>query len=277
MDPKNKVVFLVGASCGIGLASARAFARAGAHVVLGARSRERLDEAVAQIRAEGGAATAVTIDVTSDASVARAVDEVVGALGRIDVVINCAGNAGALGSWAAADAGALRAMFDVHVFGAERVARAVLPVMTAHGGGTIVNIASAVAWVSMPMAAAYSSAKAAIVSFSNALRVELADQKIKVMVFSPPHTKTEAGKAWPLKGPQLFEPEEVAADLVRAVRRNKRTFLSGVTNRLLLVIQRISPGYAATMMKSVGLSAHRRYQAQQRQLMQYPVTAAAKR
>jgi hypothetical protein len=84
------------------------------------------------------------------------------------------------------------------------------------------------------------------------------------MVFSPPHTKTEAGKTWPLKGPQLFEPEEVAADLLRALRRNKRTFLSGATNRLLLVVQRISPAYAATMMKSVGLNAHRRYQAQQR-------------
>jgi short-subunit dehydrogenase len=266
MDPKGKVVFVVGASYGIGLASAQAFAKAGAQVVLGARSRDLLDGAVAQMRARGAHATAVTIDVTDNASVCAAVAEIVHTIGRIDLVINCAGNAGALGAWAAADSGALRAMFDVHVFGAERVARAVLPIMTAQGGGTIVNIASAVAWVPMPMAAAYSSAKAAIVAFSNALRVELATQKIKVMVFSPPHTKTEAGKSWPLKGPQMFEPEEVAADLLRAVRRNRHTFLSGVTNRLLLIVQRIWPGYAATMMKSVGLNAHRRYQAQQQQL-----------
>jgi short-subunit dehydrogenase len=138
----------------------------------------------------------------------------------------------------------------------------VLPLMTAQGGGTIVNIASTVAWVPMPLAAAYSSAKAAILAFSSALRDELAADGIRVMVFSPPHTRTEAGEAWPLKGPQVFEPEQVAADLVRAVRRNRRTFLSGVGNRILLVIQRIWPAYAAIIMKSIGLAAHRRVVAQ---------------
>jgi NAD(P)-dependent dehydrogenase (short-subunit alcohol dehydrogenase family) len=262
MDPKNKVVFLVGASNGIGLASARALARAGARVVLGARSRERLDDAVAAIVAGGGAASAVALDVTSDASVRAAVEEVVATAGRIDVVVNFAGNGGALGAWAAAGAGALRDMFEVHVFGAERVARAVLPIMTAQRSGTIVNIASTVAWVPMPMAAAYSSAKAAIVAFSHALRAELEGSGIRVMVFSPPHTNTEAGRAWPLRGPQVFEPDQVAAELLRALRRDRRTFLAGMGNRMLLVIQRIWPWYAAFIMKSIGLAAHRRVQAQ---------------
>ena len=233
------------------------------HVVLGARSRERLDAAVAEIRADGGAATAVTLDVTRAESVTDAVDEVVRAVGRIDAVIHFAGNGGTLGAWEAADPQALRAMFDVHVFGAERVARAVLPVMTAQGGGTIVNIASTVARVPMPMAASYSAAKAAVVALSSALRAELADRKIEVLVFSPPHTNTDAGKAWPLKGPQIFEPEQVAADLLRAVRRNRRVFLSGMGNRMLLVIQRIWPAYAATIMKSIGVAALRRYQLEQ--------------
>jgi NADP-dependent 3-hydroxy acid dehydrogenase YdfG len=73
------------------------------------------------------------------------VAQVLAGYGRIDVLVNNAGNGGTLGLWAEADAAALRDMFNVHVFGAERVARAVLPAMTAQGAGTIVNIASTVA------------------------------------------------------------------------------------------------------------------------------------
>ena len=60
---------------------------------------------------------------------------------------------------------------------------------------------------------------------------------------------------------RVFTPEQVAADLLRAMRGRRHTFLSGIGNRLLLVIQRIWPGYAAVIMKSIGLSAHRRVQA----------------
>jgi NAD(P)-dependent dehydrogenase (short-subunit alcohol dehydrogenase family) len=255
VEPKDRVILVTGASSGIGLAAARALARAGARVVLAARSREKLAAEAERIAAAGGAAFAVELDVTSDASVAAAVAAVLARFGRIDVVLNNAGNGGELGFWAEAAPDHLRAMFDVHVFGMERVARAVLPAMLAQGSGAIVNVASTVAWVPMPTAAAYSAAKAAVLAFSESLRAELEPRGIEVVLFAPPHTSTEAGQAWPLEGPRVQSPEWVAEELVDTLRRGRKRRLAGASNRMLLVIQRIAPAYAAYLMREMGLKA----------------------
>jgi short-subunit dehydrogenase len=255
MEPKDKVIVVTGASMGIGLAIARELAGTGARVVLAARSVDKLTAEADRICRDGGTAMAVEMDVTSDSSVASAVDEVLRRFGRIDVLVNNAGNGGKLGFWASTDRTATRAMFDVHVFGMERAARAVLPAMLAQGAGTIVNIASTVAWVPMPAAAAYCAAKAAVLAFSESLRGELGDRGVKVQVFAPPHTSTSAGLDWALEGPQIFPPEWVAREFVQALRRGRPRYLAGASNRLLLMIQRIAPGLASSIMKSIGLRA----------------------
>lgn len=253
MEPKGKVIVVTGASSGIGLAAARALVREGAHVVLAARSVDTLEAEADRLRGGGGSAVAVAMDVTSDASVVAAVETVVRRFGRIDAVVNNAGNAGRLSSWATAEPTATRSMFDVHVFGMERVTRAVLPHMLAQGGGTVVNIASTLAWVPMPMAAAYSAAKAAVLSFSESLRAELADRGIEVMLFAPPHTRTPS--EMPLRGPRVFSPEWVADELVRSLRRGRACRLAGASNRALLVMRRIAPGVASRIMRDIGLRA----------------------
>jgi NAD(P)-dependent dehydrogenase (short-subunit alcohol dehydrogenase family) len=254
MDPKGKVILVTGASSGIGLATARALAHAGASVVLAARSRETLEAEATRLRAEGCAAFAIALDVTSDASVAAAIAALVERAGHLDAVVNNAGNGGELRFWADTDPGHLRAMFDVHVFGTERVARAALPWLRSRGG-VIVNFASTVAWVPMPSAAAYSAAKAAIVSLSEALRAELAPQGVEVVLFAPPHTSTDAGRAWPLEGPTVRTPVWVARELVETLRRGRRSRLAGASNRVLLLVRRIAPAYAAYIMRSIGLRA----------------------
>jgi short-subunit dehydrogenase len=108
--------------------------------------------------------------------------------------------------------------------------------------------------VPMPAAAAYCAAKAAILSFSESLRSELAPHGIHVLVFAPPHTDTEAGRAWPLDV-QTFPPEWVADEFVKALRRGRSTFLAGASNRALLWIRRIAPALASRIMTSVGLRA----------------------
>jgi 3-oxoacyl-[acyl-carrier protein] reductase len=258
MDPQGKVILVTGASSGIGLASARELARHGARVVLAARSSARLEEAAEVIRQRSGEALAVTMDVGDAASVSAGVIRALAHHGHIDAVINFAGNAGPLGLWEGAAPDQLQAMFDTHLFGAERVARAVLPSMLARGQGTIVNIASTVGWVPMPAAAAYSAAKAAVLAFSEALHGELEERGIDVMVFAPPHTNTAAGREWTLKGPRVFEPEWVASELVRALRARRRTFLAGRSNRALLGIRRLSPSYASFIMRRIGMAAIRR-------------------
>src|SRR5262249_48910431 len=150
MQVRDSTAIVTGASSGIGLDIARALLREGARVAFAARSLDRLERVVADCSANPGQAIAVRLDVTDDASVAAAVDSVRRAFGRIDLLVNNAGNGGALGWWSQADSASVRAMFDVHVFGAERVTRAVLPAMLEQRAGVIVNFASTVAWVPMP-------------------------------------------------------------------------------------------------------------------------------
>jgi len=130
MKLADRVVLVTGASSGIGLEIAGALVREGARVVFAARSMPKLQAAVEAATRTGGRALAVNMDVTDEASVNAAVAEVIRSFGRIDVLVNNAGNGGTLGLWAASHSAAVRAMFDTHVFGRERVTRAVLPAKT---------------------------------------------------------------------------------------------------------------------------------------------------
>jgi short-subunit dehydrogenase len=257
MNLTDQVVLMTGASQGIGAEAVSQLAQRGARVVLGARTRPVLDERVAAIRAAGGIATAVTLDVTSDESVRVAVEQVLAEHGRIDVLINNAGNGGQLGRFLERPAADSRSLYEVHVFGCERMTRAVLPSMLARGRGRVVNVVSTVAYVPMPGAAAYCAAKAAVIAFTQALRGELAEQPVELSLFSPPHTQTEAGKSWPLNLPKQFSPYEAAAALVFALEHDKLNHLAG-GNQSLLWLQRLSPGLASGIMRRLGLEALRK-------------------
>lgn len=254
MKLEGKVVVVTGASCGIGRSIAHALVREKARVVFAARSTERLAAEVRQATQEGGDALAAPLDVASMSSVEAAVAQILAHYGRIDVVVNCAGNAGEMGLWAATAPEAVQALFEVHLFGTERVMRAVVPAMRRQGGGTIVNFASTLAWVPMPGAAAYSAAKAAVTSLSEALREELAAERIDVRVFAPPHTSTEAGKRMPLDLPKIFEPQWVAAEFIAFLRGRRARALPG-GNGMLLLLQRLSPRLAAQIMNGLGWKA----------------------
>jgi hypothetical protein len=254
MEIKDKVVVVTGASSGIGLEIARALVREGACVAFTARSLAKLEEEVRAVTERGGTAMAVRMDVTDGESVARAIEAVLTRFGRIDVVVNNAGNAGSMHLWESADSERVRGMLDVHVLGADRVMRAALPAMRRRGSGTIVNFASSVAWVPMPGCAAYSAAKAAVVSLSEALREELRGEGIDVRVFAPPHTSTEGGRELPLDLPKIFEPEWVAERFVEFLRGKRARVLPG-GNGMLLFLRRVSPSLASRIMNRIGFKA----------------------
>ena len=257
MKLANKVILITGSSQGIGLAVAQQLAAAGAHVVLAARSADKLDAEVLRLCEAGHRASAVQLDVTSDSSVQRAVAQVLADHGQIDVLVNNAGNGGELDFFLQDKAEQLRAMFDTHMFGTERMTRAVLPSMLARGAGRIVNVVSAVAYVPMPGATAYCAAKAAVVAFTNALRGELAHTNIQLVLYSPPHTQTKAGEQWPLDLPKQFDVAYAANALVSVLERDASEWLAG-GNNMLLWLQRISPSWAANIMRDIGLKATRK-------------------
>ena len=254
MKLANKVILVTGSSQGIGLAVAQQLAAAGAQVVLAARGTEKLNAEVRALREAGHRASAVQLDVTSDSSVQRAVAEVLAEHGHIDVLVNNAGNGGGLDFYLQDNAERLRAMFDTHMFGTERMTRAVLPSMLERGAGRIVNVVSTVAYVPMPGAAAYCAAKAAVVAFTNALRGELAHTKVQLVLYSPPHTQTKAGELWPLDLPKQFDAEYAAKALMAVLEHDRTDQLAG-GNNMLLGLQRSSPRWASSIMRDLGLKA----------------------
>lgn len=184
----NKVVLVTGASSGIGEATARELAAAGAAVVLGARRVDRLEALKGEIEAAGGAAMARALDVTSREDVAAFVEAARDRFGRVDVIVN---NAGVmpLSPLAALKVEEWDRMIDVNIRGVLYGIAAVLPVMQAQGHGQIINIASTAAHQILPGAAVYCGTKFAVRAISEALRQET--DTVRVTVISPGVTESE--------------------------------------------------------------------------------------
>jgi short-subunit dehydrogenase len=254
MDPVGKVILITGASRGIGAELAQQLGEAGAKVVLAARGREGLEQQAARLRTAGARAHVVPFDVTHGASVQAAVADVLRSFGAIDVLINNAGNGGALARLLDQAPEHTRDMFEVHVFGAERMTRAVLPSMLQRGEGRIVTVSSALGYVPMPGAAAYSAAKAAIVALTDALRGELDGSGVELVVLSPPHTQTDTGRNWPLELPKQFTPSQAARCLFKALLQDQQEYLAG-GNQALLWLRRLAPRHTSRMMRKIGLGA----------------------
>ena len=132
----------------------------------------------------------LTLDVTSESSVAAAVEEVMRRAGRVDVLVN---NAGFGVAPAAAEESSLeqaQAIFDTNFFGIVRMTRAVVPHMRKQGGGRIINIGSVVGFLPMPFGALYAATKHAVEGYSESLDHELRTRGIRVSVIEPAYTKT---------------------------------------------------------------------------------------
>jgi NADP-dependent 3-hydroxy acid dehydrogenase YdfG len=189
----HKVILITGASSGIGAASARAFARAGARVALAARRADRLEALAAEIRAAGGEALAIPTDVAQLADIQQLVQQTLAHFGRIDVLFNNAGF-GRLDFLDRLDpVDDIAAQYNVNVLGVVQTTRQVLPVMMAQRSGHIINMASVAGLIGTPTYSVYASCKFAVRGFSEALRREVAPWGIKVSVIYPGGVATEFG------------------------------------------------------------------------------------
>lgn len=189
-NTENKVVLITGASSGIGEATARLLAKAGATVVLGARRGEKLALISQEIRAAGGKATYQVLDVADASSVKRFVEDARERFGRIDVLFNNAGimplspmNALKTGEW--------NDIIDINIKGVLNGIAAALPLMEAQGSGHIINTASTGAHAVAGACAVYCGSKYAVRAISEGLRQE--SENVRVTVISPGVTTTELG------------------------------------------------------------------------------------
>jgi NAD(P)-dependent dehydrogenase (short-subunit alcohol dehydrogenase family) len=166
------VVVITGASSGIGRATAHAYARDGAQLVLAARGRDALDVVQSECVRLGAEALAVPTDVTDAKAVQALADAALSRFGRIDVWINNVG-VGAVGRFDEVPLDAHRRVIETNLLGHMHGAYAVLPHFRRRRRGTLINMISVGGWASAPYAAAYTASKFGLRGFSESLRAEL--------------------------------------------------------------------------------------------------------
>ena len=224
MDINGAVVLVTGASSGIGEATARAASRAGAKLVLAARRENR----VRQLAADLGSAIAVRCDVTDSGQVAAAVRDATGAFGRIDVLVNNAGQ-GLQGSIEEIDAADFRAILDLNLVAPLVVMQAVVPIMRRQGAGSIINVSSGITFSTIPETGAYSASKEGLNKLSAVARAELEGANITVSTMYPFITATDfltslraghesASRLESSHAPQPQKPEQVAEAILDLIR-----------------------------------------------------------
>ncbi len=186
----GKVALVTGASSGIGDATARALAAAGADVVVTARRVDRLDSLVKELEREGVKAHAIAADLLNDDDNKRIVTETEEKFGRLDILVN---NAGVMLLSPVADANPVdwRRMLELNVLALMISSQAALPGMKKRGGGDIINISSTAGRTANPAGGGYSATKFGVVAFSEALRREVQKDKIRVCVIEPGLVETE--------------------------------------------------------------------------------------
>lgn len=257
----SKVALVTGASSGIGKAVATMLEQEGFHVFVSARRADLLDAL------SSSHVTVLPMDVSDSAQVEESVDFIVQAMGRIDVLVNCAGY-GMYGSVEEASIEWSLGQFDVNYFGVARVTRAVLPHMRQARSGVIINISSVVGQVSGAFMGHYCASKHALEALTDALRMEIAPFGVRVVIVQPGVTQSgfeevalqqladsrsvyaydNMAKAFveSIRGrfSKAHQPDEVAKVVRRAVlaRKPARRYVVGVRNTMLIWLRRLT-GY----------------------------------
>lgn len=189
MEINGKVIIVTGASQGIGRATSRHLASSGAHVVLAARSSDALQGLAQEIPG----ALAVPTDVRKDEDVAALIEAAVKQFGRVDVLVNLAGQA----MWSpveAIDIEHYRDLLDLNVVGYLRTMQAAIPVMRRQGGGVIINVSSMVSTMLIPSLSGYASTKYAVNALTLTARAELEKDGIVVCLIRPKLVESDFGR-----------------------------------------------------------------------------------
>ncbi len=187
----GKTVLITGASQGIGAAAARLFAQQGANVVACARSKDALEQLVADITTQGGKARVAVGDVSRYADTERAVQTAVDHFGGLDILINNAGIINPIARIEDCDPDDWHRVIDINVNGVFNGIRAAIAPMLERGGGRIINISSGAATASLEGWSHYCASKAAVLSLTRTAHKELSEKGINVIGLSPGTVKTE--------------------------------------------------------------------------------------
>jgi dehydrogenase/reductase SDR family protein 7B len=255
MKFRDKVVWITGASSGIGEALAVAWSREGARVILSARNEAELERVRAQCE-DPARHVVKPLDVTD----LNAIQRVAGEVGPVDIVVPSAGvsqRSLAAGTELAVD----RAIMEVNYFGTIALTKAVLPSMLERGSGHLVPISSVIGHVGIPLRSAYAASKHALHGFFNALRAETSKQGIRVTIVCPGYIRTKVSEN-ALRGDgtaygkldethaKAMLPEEAAPVILRGVAAGRREVHVGGKEIWAIPLQRHFPGLVAKLIRT---------------------------
>jgi NADP-dependent 3-hydroxy acid dehydrogenase YdfG len=193
--PERRASVVAGASSGIGAATAIALATAGHPVALGARRSVQCEELAASIRAGGGEAIALPLDVSDGEAVKTFAAAVSDELGPVEILVSCAGDA-EVELVHATDPGEFLRQVDVNLVGAHRLVSAIVPGMVSRQRGDVVFVSSDVARTPRPRMGGYVAAKHGLEGMAQAMQMELEGTGVRVSVVRPGPTMTGMGTGW---------------------------------------------------------------------------------
>jgi NAD(P)-dependent dehydrogenase (short-subunit alcohol dehydrogenase family) len=238
---EGKVAIITGASRGIGQAIAEGMAREGARVVLASRKQEALDEVAEGIRRDGGVALPLACHTGKEDQVADLVQKAVAEHGQVDVLVNNAATNPYFGPMMDIDWGAWDKTFEVNLKGYFAATRAVVRHLQDRGNpGAIVNVASVVGMMGAPFQGVYAMTKAAVISMTKTLAVELGGAGIRVNAIAPGLIDTKFAQALTsddsIKGhvlercaiKRVGQPAEISGAAV-FLASDEASYLTGVT------------------------------------------------
>ena len=250
----DKVAVITGGSAGLGLAIAKAFARAGGKVVIAALDDGQFEPALADLRSLG-TAEGMAGDVTEPADVERLVTRVRDLHGRLDVLVNCAGKS-ARGTILDTTVEDFLELLDLNFFAMVRCIRAAAPLLL-ESHGHIVNIGSLAAKTASRYLGAYPVSKHAVAAYTQQLRLELLPQGLHVLLVCPgPLTRPDSGRRYDEQTKDLPEavrqpgggvklktisPDYVAQRILRACERRQPEIVVPAKARLLFAMSQLFP------------------------------------
>ena len=260
----EQVVVVMGASSGIGRATALEAARRGARVVVSARSEPALRSLVAQIEADGGSATAVVADVADVEQVRAVADRAVAAYGGLDTWMHLAAVA-LFAPFERTTPEEFRRIIEVNLLGQVHGAMAALPHLKRRGGGALIHVTSMGAKRAVPLQTAYIASKHGVDGFVETLRMELEREQVPVSVtqvlpatINTPlfdQARTKIGVK-PVAPPPVYQPSVVVEALLHAAEHPQRDVVVGGAAKALIVGEKVAPRLVDALLVRFGFQAH---------------------